>query len=182
MIESVEFAAILMNRLKESNEPTDSKILSVLDGSRCELIEFKIGAMFESLKASPECDGNGLSPFRAVFKTKPGAAYDPDVYDARLLEVCREIIPLTGTIIADVSVEDEEDEEEDGDDDITLDKLIREDISCVCAEDFASGEYANATAKAADIFADEIFDKEISKEDCVEILRMLSRCLEKFGN
>lgn len=163
-----DFFKILRERLKENKYPIDATLLKILDGAECELIEFKIGALFETKEKK--------YPSRAVFTTENYSLYDSDTCDARLLEICREISPLTGEVIADVVVNEPE---EDFSELIDCDEYIHKDIQKACAEDFNSEEFSDAALKAVDILT-EACDKDLSKEECLEILTGISQILKNI--
>lgn len=164
-----DFFKILAKHLKESKNSLDSELIKILDGAECELMEFKIGALFETKEKN--------YPSRAVFITKNCGLYDSDVHDERLLEVCREISPITGVVVADIVVKEPE---EDVSELIDSGEFIHKDIQKNCAEDFNSGDYSDAALKALDILSEIVCDKEISREESLEILESVSKLIKKI--
>lgn len=164
-----DFFKILAKHLKESENPLDYELIKILDGAECELMEFKIGALFETKEKN--------YPSRAVFITKNCGLYDSDVYDERLLEVCKEISPMTGVVIADIVVKEPEDEVSEL---IDSEEFIHKDIQKNCAEDFNSKNYSDAALKAIDILSEIVCDSELNKEECIEVLADISKALKRL--
>ncbi|MDO5844938.1 MAG: hypothetical protein Q4Q53_07330 [Methanocorpusculum sp.] len=162
-----DFFKILTEHLKENKNPLDEELAKILDGAECELIEFKIGALFETKEKK--------YPYRAVFTTENYADYDSDVFDERLLDVCREIVSQTGVVIADVVVNEPLEEDSDL---IDCEEYIHKSIQKNCAKDFNSGDYSDAALKALDILSDAVCDKDLSRNECVEILTGISRLMK----